>query len=637
VADLASVQDLFRTDYGAPVVRTASVGGSGTWALDRDPRRKGFPEALESAGERVVVARFAEVDTPFGPIPSAKALDVDGQPVIRIPVHGWRFPGPAVEDTLAVFWLLSQLGVEQVLVDASVGGVNAKPWDVVVPDDVIVNEHSKLAVARLALSLNRKPWVRMCDPFCPRLRRALTDSVKRFEQDPGSDGLHPLGDLVDGGMYYTTPLSIFESAAEIRFLRSLGAVVVGQSTGQEVAAARVCGMCFAVINPVANYAEGLEQGAWMPGGMEAFYDQCALPVATVVYRALQEIVVQERDCHCAAITTGADVSRYTDSGDGADAEMGEENSVDSQEPVISSLDAVDEPTPDELEEIEQEASEDGEEGVLLDFSSDPVGMYLREIGRVPLLESHQEIWLSTQQEALVHLRSVRAQLAEPGGLPPSDQEVWEVLLESLRSAWSGVQRYCRELELSLPDLAALIDEAEAMHHQPIPDQNPYLSVFLEQAGQADIESAWNLFTSYLFDAFLLLYLLPLSTLGLLREEWSRDLQFPALHHLKHRPPSSQEIAATWARLEEQAGKSQQLLTQANLRLVVNVAKHYLGRGISFLDLIQEGNLGLLRAVQKFDHRKGFKFSTYATWWIRRAISRAIAGRSAASGPWFRAD
>ncbi len=102
------------------------------------------------------------------------------------------------------------------------------------------------------------------------------------------------------------------------------------------------------------------------------------------------------------------------------------------------------------------------------------------------------------------------------------------------------------------------------------------------------------------------------------DEWGWDPEMTQ-EHLK--PRNRRGVIVRYGR------EGRESLTSANLRLVVSIAKKYIGRGMSFLDLIQEGNIGLIRAVEKFDYEKGFKFSTYATWWIRQAITRAIADQA----------
>ena len=125
-----------------------------------------------------------------------------------------------------------------------------------------------------------------------------------------------------------------------------------------------------------------------------------------------------------------------------------------------------------------------------------------------------------------------------------------------------------------------------------------------------------------------------STVDLFQSELSAEgvaIDDPVKVYLKEigRVPllTSEEEIDLAVRITQGDEKAKQRLSEANLRLVVSIAKRYVGRGMQFLDLIQEGNLGLIKAVEKFDHTKGFKFSTYATWWIRQAITRAIADQA----------
>jgi RNA polymerase primary sigma factor len=182
-------------------------------------------------------------------------------------------------------------------------------------------------------------------------------------------------------------------------------------------------------------------------------------------------------------------------------------------------------------------------------TNDPVRMYLKEIGKVPLLNAAQEVDLARRIEAGEFSTALQGETEEEGAKPDPKQ-----LRTVVERVW------------------------EIRDHQ--------LTAF----GRVE---------------------------GIGRDRISKS----------YRPKTDEELEDWLHRVERDGQLAKKKLIEANLRLVVSIAKRYVGRGMLFLDLIQEGNLGLIRAVEKFDYDKGFKFSTYATWWIRQAITRAIADQA----------
>src|SRR6266536_604484 len=214
------------------------------------------------------------------------------------------------------------------------------------------------------------------------------------------------------------------------------------------------------------------------------------------------------------------------------------------------IEVIEIPGEDQESGVETDSSRRRREELLKSPAYDPVRMYLKEIGRVPLLTAPQEVDLAMRFEA---------------------GELAGALLVSI--ALSG--RVDRKRFRRVVDSVIRIRD-----HQLDPEKR-------------------------------------LRPEGIGRETVRRSYQ----------PRERAEVVDLLRRVERDACVAKRKLIEANLRLVVSIAKHYVTRGMAFLDLTQEGNLGLFRAVEKFDYTCGYKFSTYATWWIRQAISRAIADQS----------